>query len=94
MGLNRILMGINPSYSPLPLASVYGAVLGALSVVISLKARERTGRGEIIEVPLAAALLEGLAYNSMSVEDLPRTLPIPARAGDRTQARRWRAAGH
>lgn len=72
MGLNRILMGVNPSYSPLPLASVYAAVLGALSVVLSLYARERTGCGETIEVPLAAALLEGLAYNSMAVEDLPR----------------------
>lgn len=77
MGLNRILMGVNPSYSPLPLASVYGAVLGALSVVLSLYARERTGRGEIIEVPLAAALLEGLAYNSMVVEDLPRRYLSP-----------------
>lgn len=72
MGLNRVLMGIDPSFSPLPLASSYAAVLGALSVVLALRARERDGRGDFIEVPLAAALAEGLAYNSMHVEDLPR----------------------
>ena len=71
MGLNRILMGINPSFSPLPLASAYGAVLGAMAVTFALYRRQIDGRGEAIEVPLAAALLEGLAYNSMTVEALP-----------------------
>jgi crotonobetainyl-CoA:carnitine CoA-transferase CaiB-like acyl-CoA transferase len=63
MGLNRILMGINPSFSPLPLASAYAAVLGAMAVTLALFARERDGQGDIIEVPLAAALSEGHAYN-------------------------------
>ena len=71
MGLNRILMGINPSFSPLPLASAYAAVLGAMAVTFALHRRRIDGRGEAIEVPLAAALLEGLAYNSMTVEELP-----------------------
>ena len=71
MGLSRTLMGIEPSYTPLPLASAYGAVLGALAVVLALLARERDGAGDAIEVPLAAALTEGLAYNSMHVADLP-----------------------
>ena len=30
MGLNRVLMGVNPCYSALPLASTYAACLGSL----------------------------------------------------------------
>jgi crotonobetainyl-CoA:carnitine CoA-transferase CaiB-like acyl-CoA transferase len=71
MGLNRVLMGIEASYSPLTLASAYASVFGALSVVLALRERERHGLGERIEVPLAAALMEGLAYNSLWVYELP-----------------------
>src|SRR6056297_2075162 len=39
MGLNRQLMGINPSFTPLGLASAYGAAFGALSVLFALGAR-------------------------------------------------------
>ena len=42
MGLNRVLMGINPSFSPLPLASAYAAVLGAMAVMMALYKREQT----------------------------------------------------
>jgi crotonobetainyl-CoA:carnitine CoA-transferase CaiB-like acyl-CoA transferase len=68
MGLNRSLMGIDPSYSPLVLASAYGGVLGAASVMLACAAGRR---GQVIEVPLAAALLEGLVFNSMQVETMP-----------------------
>ena len=71
MGLSRILMGINPSFSPLPLASAYASALGTMAVALALLRREADGRGEVIEVPLAAAMLEGLAYNSMFVADYP-----------------------
>ena len=71
MGLNRVLMGIEPSFSPLPLASAYGAVLGAGAVTLALAQRGDDGRGDAIEVPLAAALMEGLAYNSQRVEAYP-----------------------
>lgn len=71
MGLNRVLMGINPSFSPLTLASAYGSVLGALSVAAALYAREGHGHGDIIEVPIASALMEGLGYNSKYVENYP-----------------------
>jgi crotonobetainyl-CoA:carnitine CoA-transferase CaiB-like acyl-CoA transferase len=71
MGLNRVLMGINPSFSPLPLASAYGTMLAASAVVLALQARERTGLGDQIEVPLASAVMEGLSYNSIKIENLP-----------------------
>jgi len=72
MGLNRVLMGRNPCYSPLPLASAYGAMLGASAAVLALQSRERTGLGDQIEVPLASAVMEGLAYNSLHIEDYPK----------------------
>ena len=71
MGLNRVLMGVNPSFSPLPLASAYGTMLAASAAVLALQARERTGLGDQIEVPLAAAVMEGLCYNSIKIEDYP-----------------------
>ncbi|MGY4877513.1 CoA transferase [Vreelandella aquamarina] len=71
MGLNRVLMGVNPSFSPLPLASSYGTMLAASAVVLALQGRERTGLGDEIEVPLACALMEGLSYNSIKIEGLP-----------------------
>lgn len=71
MGLNRVLMGINPSFSPLPLSSAYGTMLAASATVLALQARERTGLGDQIEVPLAAAVMEGLCYNSIRIENYP-----------------------
>lgn len=71
MGLNRVLMGIEASYSPLTLASAYGSVFGVLAITLALRARQRHGYGDRIEVPLAAALMEGLAYNSLRIDKLP-----------------------
>ncbi|WP_413791930.1 MULTISPECIES: CoA transferase [unclassified Pseudomonas] len=71
MGQNRVLMGINPSFSPLPLASSYGTMLAVSSVVLALQARQRSGMGDEIEVPLAAAVMEGLSYNSIKIDDYP-----------------------
>jgi len=71
MGFNRVLMGVNPSFSPLPLGSSYATSLAASSVVLALLEREKTGRGDQIEVPVAAALMEGLSYNSYVIDQLP-----------------------
>lgn len=71
MGLNRVLMGVNPSFSPLPLASAYGTMLAASAVVLALQSRERNGHGDHIEVPLASAVMEGLCYNSIKVDNYP-----------------------
>ena len=76
MGLNRRLMGINPSFTPLTLASAYGAAFGAMSVLFALAARKQRG-GDCIEVPLASALLEGLVYNCEQIEDYPERYKSP-----------------
>ena len=68
MGWNRQLMGIEASYSSLPLASVYGsihAIYGTLCVVFS-QLRCDTKIGEYVEVPLLSALSESLMHNSVS----------------------------
>lgn len=72
MGFNRVLMGVNPSFSPLPLGSSYAVSLASSSAVLALFEREKTGRGDHIEVPIAAALMEGLSYNSYVIDNLPR----------------------
>jgi crotonobetainyl-CoA:carnitine CoA-transferase CaiB-like acyl-CoA transferase len=71
MGFNRVLMGLNPCFSPLPLASAYATTLAASSVVLALLSRETTGYGDNIEVPIIAATMEGLSYNSYHVAELP-----------------------
>jgi len=72
MGFNRVLMGLNPCYSPLPLGSSYATCLGAASLALALFGREKSGRGDSIEVPVIAAMMEGLSYNSYVIEDLPQ----------------------
>ncbi len=72
MGPNRTLMGIEPSYSSLTMASLYGAVIGASAVVFALQSRENTGYGDYIEVPLCAALTECLlAFNIIKIYGKP-----------------------
>ena len=74
MGLNRTLMGVNPSYSPLPLASTYAAPIAANAVTAALISRELTGLGDHLEIPLAACLHDTLIYNAMDLTDV-----LPAR---------------
>ena len=52
-----------PLYTPLTTTSNFAGLMGAISIVMALIARERTGRGQHIEIPLAEAYVE--AYSTM-----------------------------
>jgi crotonobetainyl-CoA:carnitine CoA-transferase CaiB-like acyl-CoA transferase len=77
-----------PQYTPIPLASAYGAVHGALAVALALYAREESGRGEVIEVPLAGAAMSAMGAFLLRVADAPaRYGKRPNPANDELRAR-------
>ena len=57
--------------SPVPVASAYGAIHGALAVTLALYAREEMGRGDVIEVPLAGATMSAMGAVFRHVENPP-----------------------
>ncbi|WP_319456984.1 MULTISPECIES: CoA transferase [unclassified Mycobacterium] len=62
----------DPSYSALPLASSFGAVVAVNSILAGLIARERSGLGQEIEVPLFGAMFEGIG-NAAQKLPMPQT---------------------
>lgn len=70
-GPNHALRAKGPAFVPMPMASAYGAAFGTLAVLAALYGRLSDGHGEIIEVPLYNALLEGFSYNHFEIASLP-----------------------
>lgn len=52
--------GTRPTYTAIPVASNFAAFCGAFAIVASLTARQRTGRGDRVEVPLFDAMFEAI----------------------------------
>jgi crotonobetainyl-CoA:carnitine CoA-transferase CaiB-like acyl-CoA transferase len=52
-----------PTYSALPLASSFAAYLAAVSIVMALIARRRTGRGQRVDVPLFDAMFTLIGHS-------------------------------
>jgi crotonobetainyl-CoA:carnitine CoA-transferase CaiB-like acyl-CoA transferase len=57
-----------PTYSAVPLASNFAAFLAATAIVAALTFRHRTGRGQLIEVPLFHAMFELIGKAGSFVE--------------------------
>lgn len=79
-----------PCFSALPLASTYGAAVAVNSIVAALIAREQTGLGDRVEVPLFSAMFEamGSVYQTVPRPQVPPFNPcsdIDAQCSDR----RW-----
>ncbi|MFO0995117.1 MAG: CoA transferase [Alphaproteobacteria bacterium] len=80
-GASHRLRGNGPAFLPMTMASAYAAAYGTVGVLAALYGRLRDGSGERIEVPLYNALLEGLSYNHLKIENLPeRYLDLRAHA--------------
>ncbi len=52
--------GTRPTYTAIPVASNFAAFCGAFAIVAGLTARQRTGRGDRVEVPLFDAMFEAI----------------------------------
>jgi crotonobetainyl-CoA:carnitine CoA-transferase CaiB-like acyl-CoA transferase len=57
-----------PLFTPLPIASTYAAMLGAVSIAMALNARGQTGRGQRIEVPLHSAMFTAMGRHLVKFE--------------------------
>ena len=66
-----------PVYSAIPMASSYGGVLGSLAASLGLLHRQRTGRGQHIEVPLADCVMAAMALLTCRIEGQPSRYNFP-----------------
>jgi crotonobetainyl-CoA:carnitine CoA-transferase CaiB-like acyl-CoA transferase len=80
-----------PIFSALPVPSSYGAFVAAHSIVAGLIARERTGLGQRIEVPLFDACFE-LIGSSVMQTDQPPSAGGPRMAAKMPQLGHYRCA--
>ncbi len=66
-----------PTYSALPLASSFAAYLAAVSIVMALIARRRTGRGQRIDVPLFDAMFTLIGHSGAYADERGLHPPRP-----------------
>ena len=94
LGVTSRLLGRYVIYTPLPLCSVYAAVLGATAVLAALTDRQRSGMGRSIVVPRLSAGLSAIGVLAMDISGIaPHLLPhsllslAPALVADVPKAR-------
>ncbi len=59
-----------PLFLPLPSASTFAAIIGSVSVAMALNARQRTGKGQYIEVPLHSAMFAAMGRHLSNFHDI------------------------
>ncbi len=80
-----------PTYTPIPLSSTYAAIHGAIAITLALYAREASGCGDIIEVPLAGAAMSAMAIINLQVKKQPNSYGIPPLTdAELAQLPKWR----
>ena len=67
-----------PVYTAVPIASVYAAFQGVVSIAMALNARESDGLGQRVEVPLFDAMLPSNGHHGLRVHD-PDMVPPTSR---------------
>jgi crotonobetainyl-CoA:carnitine CoA-transferase CaiB-like acyl-CoA transferase len=77
INLLKPLLGMDPVYTPLSLPSIYGAVQAAIACNAALLARDKTGHGNHIEVPLASAAAMAMSSIYLQVEGAPSHYETP-----------------
>ena len=71
------LIGGDPVYSAIPMASAYGGILGAVTASMGLFHRQRSGHGQRFEVPLADAVMSAMALLIIRIEGQPHRYNFP-----------------
>jgi crotonobetainyl-CoA:carnitine CoA-transferase CaiB-like acyl-CoA transferase len=72
------LIGGEPVYTAIPMASAYGGVLGAVAASMGLYRRQRSGKGQRIVVPLADAVLSAMALLIAKIDGQPERYNFPS----------------
>lgn len=67
-GTYRSRTGEGASFTAIPIASTFAALVAATSITSALFSRERDGRGQRIEVPLFDAMYEAIGANGMFID--------------------------
>jgi len=64
-----------PVYTAVPIASVYAAFQGVVSITMALNAREHDGVGQRVEVPMFDAMLPSNGHHGLRVHDTSKIPP-------------------
>ncbi|MDA0262814.1 MAG: CoA transferase [Chloroflexi bacterium] len=59
-----------PLFLPLPAASTFAALVAAVSVTMAMVARDRTGKGQRIEVPMHSAMFSAIGRHLVKLYDV------------------------